>query len=684
MTPRPFRSLVEHIADLILVVDADGKITYASPASKPVLGYEPEDLTRQPADNLIHPEDLERFTAGSSRCAEATHAVVGPFQIRAHHRDGTWRWLELSLCNELADRKVRGLVVTAHDISGLKSTEIDLTHGATHDALTGLPNRALLLDRLEMAVSRGKRRPVSLAVLFCDLDGFKLVNDTLGHAAGDIVLVAVARRLLRVVRPEDTIARFGGDEFVMCCEGVVTESDAMALAGRVRKAITEPVNVGDRQVFVTASIGVRLLDAGTHTVDDIIGDADAAMYQAKSEGRGAVVTFRESLRDHTRRRFELESDLHRALDRGEFRLYYQPTVSVCDGSTVGVEALVRWEHPEHGLVPPSEFIGVAEETGLIVPIGEWVLAEACAQLHRWHAAGSSRLTMSVNVSPRQLRTPDLRELVAHTLAEAEVDAGKLCLEITETVVMDNPSVSIPTLWSLKDLGVRLAIDDFGTGYSSLGYLRRFPFDELKIDRSFVADLGRDAEATAIVTAVVHLARALDLETVAEGVENEEQKEQLALLGCERAQGYLYSRPLPAPDLGPWVARQHPDGVDQRCFRVLVADDQADHRAIVRRILERSGRFRVTAEAGDGRAAVELAERERPDLVLLDLTMPKMTGLEALPRILSTSPGTKVVVLSGQVPRTAAGAAPGAAAFLGKGMSPSQLLEELLTVMGAAT
>ena len=676
-----FRSLVEHSADVILVFDADGEITYASPASNRVLGYEPADLIRQPAVDLVHSDDLELLAAGRERCMETPGAVVGPIQARMRHHDGTWHWLELSLSNRVSDSSISGLVVSVHDITELKSAERDLAHGATHDPLTGLPNRVLLLDRLEMAASRAKRRPLAIAVLFFDLDGFKLVNDSLGHTAGDIVLVAVARRLARVVRPEDTVARFGGDEFVMCCEGVVTESDAMTLASRVFKALEEPICIGDREVFVTASIGIRLADASTHSPEEIIGDADAAMYQAKSEGRGAVVTFREALRDRSRRRFEIESDLHRALDHDEFRLLYQPIVSVADGATSGVEALIRWEHPEHGLLPPSEFIGVAEETGLIVPIGAWVLEQACEQLQRWHECGAHPLTMSVNMSPRQLREPDVRELLSQTLTRTGVDQACLCLEITESVVMDNPSGSIQMLWSLKDLGVRLAIDDFGPGYSSLSYLRRFPFDELKIDRSFVNDLGRDAETTAIVTAVIHLARALHLETVAEGVETEEQRAQLEMLGCERAQGYFWTCPLPSPEVARWVTRPRANGPVERPFRVVVADDQVEHRDIVRRILERSGRFAVTGEASDGRAAIDLAERDRPDLVLLDLTMPNMGGLEALPRILATSPATRVVLLSGSRPTT--GAPNGAAAFLGKGMSPSQLLDELLTVMDAS-
>lgn len=679
----PFRALVEHSADLLLVLDVAGRISYTSPASKRILGFEPEELTRRSTEELVHGEDADLLCAARARCAEVPDGVVGPIQIRLRHRDGTWHWMEVSLSNSLDDPRVVGLVACAHDITDFKSAEIDLTHGATHDPLTGLPNRALLIDRLEMAAGRAKRRPLALAVLFCDLDGFKLVNDTLGHTAGDIVLVSVARRLTRVVRPEDTVARFGGDEFVMCCEGVVTESDATTLASRVLKALKAPINVGDREVFVTASIGVRLVDAASHSPEEIISDADAAMYQAKSEGRGAVVTFREPLRDRTRRRFEIESDLHRALDRDEFVLHYQPMVSVSDGCTFGAEALIRWQHPEHGLVPPNEFIGVAEETGLIMPIGAWALEHACEQLQRWQESGASGLTMSVNMSARQLRAPEVRELVAHTLSRTGVDPASLCLEVTESAVMDDPSVFIGVLWSLKDLGVHLAIDDFGTGYSSLSYLRRFPFDELKVDRSFVVDLGRDAESTAIVTAVVHLARALDLETVAEGVETAEQRAQLEMLGCEWAQGYLWSAPIPPAEMSEWVVRRRRNGLTVPQFRVVVVDDQAEHRDIVTRILERSGRFEVVAEAGDGCAAVGLAERERPDLVLLDLSMPNMGGLEALPRILATSPTTKVVLLSGHVPRTKAGAPMGAAAFLGKGMSPSQLLDELLTVMGAS-
>ncbi|MEA3216530.1 MAG: hypothetical protein QOJ19_2686, partial [Acidimicrobiia bacterium] len=449
-----------------------------------------------------------------------------------------------------------------------------------------------------------------------------------------------------------------------------------------------PVVIDGRELFVTVSIGIRLADPSCDGAGDLMRDADAAMYQAKEAGRAGCSVFNDELRMRAEWRLEIESDLHRALQRGEFCVYYQPTISIEDGTTAGLEALVRWQHPERGLRPPGDFIGIAEETGLIVPLGIWVLDRACHQLRSWNDMGAGPLTMAVNLSPRQLRSPDLVDRVAEILASSGIPPERLCLEITESALMQDPVAAERILAGLKSLGLQLAIDDFGTGYSSLSYLRRFPIDILKIDQSFVAQLGSDAESTAIVTSVIHLAKSLDLATVAEGVETREQLSQLELLGCNLAQGYYWSRPVSADDMevklkmsAPAPAPSARVSCDGK-LRVLVADDEASHRAMVKRILERSGYFTIIGEAGDGQEAVQLAEHQRPDLVVLDLSMPKMDGLEALPRILALSPDTKVALLSGHI--GSAQLAEGASLHLRKGLKPEQMVEDLLLVMGRRT
>lgn len=429
-----------------------------------------------------------------------------------------------------------------------------LAHQGRHDSLTDLPNRRLLLERLRTALEQSRKSAADLAVFFIDLDGFKAVNDSYGHDVGDELLVAVAKRLSAAMRSDDMVARLGGDEFVVCCERPPGSVDADEISSRLVRTLDAPVVVRGRDLFVRVSIGIRRALPGD-TAEDVLRDADAAMYQAKNGGRGQIARFDDRLRTQTAKRLETEFGLYRGLERDEFRIYYQPTVSLNDGALVGVEALLRWEHPDRGLLAPAEFISVAEETGLIVPIGDWVLEQACIELRALHAAGVGPLTMSVNISARQLHSPELTATVAATLSRVGVRPSELCLEVTESVLMDG-NTAADALASLRELGVRVAIDDFGTGYSSLAYLRRFPVDVLKVDRSFVDNLGSDAEASAIVGTVIQLARGLHLEAIAEGVETDAQRTELEALGCELAQGYYWTKPLPHDQLIDWLNPSH--------------------------------------------------------------------------------------------------------------------------------
>jgi diguanylate cyclase (GGDEF)-like protein/PAS domain S-box-containing protein len=431
------------------------------------------------------------------------------------------------------------------DISERKAFEDQLAHQATHDPLTGLPNRILLLDELGDALARAHRHHRSVAVLFLDLDHFKVVNDSLGHGLGDRLLVSIARRLSAALRPGDTVGRFGGDEFVLICEQIEEPADAVAVARRVEHALSRPFEVDDAEIYVGVSVGISISEDTSRDPETLIRDADAAMYRAKEKGRARYEVFDSAMRASAVDRMDIENALRRSLDRRELRIHYQPIVELTSGRIQGVEALLRWEHPDRGLLLPGEFITIAEETGLIVPMGRWVLEQTCRQLQRWAAEHpeTARLVATVNISGRQLSHPRLVPEVEAVLQDTGIDPSRLDLEITESVLMDDVEMSAATLQRLKALGVRLVVDDFGTGYSSLSYLRQFPVDAMKVDQSFVYGLGTDPGDSAIVAAIVSLAHTLGLQAVAEGVETPQQLVELRALACDYAQGFYMARPL---------------------------------------------------------------------------------------------------------------------------------------------
>jgi diguanylate cyclase (GGDEF)-like protein/PAS domain S-box-containing protein len=541
-----YRMLAEHSTDFLSRHALDGTFLYASPVSRSLLGWEPEAmLGHKPMFlGMDHPDDMEIVERNWTQALRGEGSRTASY--RARRRDGSIVWLETTFrAFRDADGAPQEMVCVSRDISERKSAELELAHRALHDGLTGLPNRTLFLDRLGQALRHARRRDRGLAVLFLDLDRFKVVNDSLGHKAGDRLLVDVAMRLSSALRPSDTLARFGGDELTLLCEDIAGEADARAIAERLLGTFAEPFAVEDGEAFLQASIGIALSRDGFEAPEDLIRDADAAMYRAKERGDGAEL-FDEAMRQDVRDRLALEAALRRGVERGELRLHCQPLVSLAEGRIEGFESLVRWEHPERGLVPPGSFIPLAEETGLIVPVGAWVLREACATLRRViDETGMSWLQATVNVSPRQLNQPDFVIQVRAALDEHQLEPGSLVVEITESAIMEAGAAAI--LRSLKELGVRLAMDDFGTGYSSLSHLRRFPLDVIKVDRSFIAGLG-DGQGSSIAGAIVSLAQALGLRTVAEGIEDDEQHRAVVALGCDLGQGYLFARPMPADDL----------------------------------------------------------------------------------------------------------------------------------------
>ncbi|MBI3620723.1 MAG: EAL domain-containing protein [Nitrospirae bacterium] len=437
-----------------------------------------------------------------------------------------------------------------------KRAEERLLHLANHDALTGLPNRTLFFDRLNQSLTRSPWHNRLVTVLFLDLDHFKHINDTLGHDGGDRLLQAVAQRLTASVRAGDTIARMGGDEFAAVLVDVARADDIPAMAQKFIHALSQPFDLSGRELFISASIGISVFPNDGETAETLMKNADMAMYQAKNQGRNTYQYYSPSLNTQAQDRMALETGLRRALAHDEMRLHYQPRVDLKTGSINAVEALLRWQHPTIGLVPPAKFIPFAEETGLIIPLGDWVLRTACRQLKAWQAAGSSSLRVCVNIAPRQFRQKDLVKTVKEILTETDVDPRWLELELTESLLQDK-IVTIHSLQELSDLGIEIAIDDFGTGYSSLSYLHRMPIARLKIDRSFISALGAEPEAVNLVEAIITLAHALKIKTVAEGVETQAQLDLLRSLRCDEMQGYLFSKPLAVPDATTLLAQHTP-------------------------------------------------------------------------------------------------------------------------------
>jgi diguanylate cyclase (GGDEF)-like protein len=437
-------------------------------------------------------------------------------------------------------------VALQNEVTERKRVEKQLLHNAFHDSLTNLPNRALFMDRLEHALAYSKRHKNYLfAVLFLDMDRFKAVNDSLGHSKGDQLLIAIARRLEECLRSGDTITRLGGDEFVFLLEDIKDINKATDVADRIQKALTLPFNLGGHEVFITTSIGIALSTKVYQQAEDILRDADIAMYRAKALGKGGYEVFDTSMHTQALTLLQLETELRRAIERGEFRLYYQPIVLLESGRITGFEALVRWQHPDRGLVSPADFIPLAEETGLIIPIGWWVLREACRQIRTWHVKFpvTEPLAISVNISGKQFSQPDLIEQIEQILQETGIDARSLKLEITESVLMENAESAAAMLVQMQALGIRFSMDDFGTGYSSLSYLHRFPINTLKIDRAFINGLNVDMEKMDIIRTIVALACSLDMDVIAEGVETCQQMYQLKALKCDFGQGYFFSKPL---------------------------------------------------------------------------------------------------------------------------------------------
>jgi len=554
------RFLVEHVPSVVYTAETgpDGRWLYVSPQIESLLGFTAEEWMADPERwwKQLHPDDRSAVLDDEEALLSSSEVRSGAIEYRMKTRDGRTVWVnddQVVIRNE--DGEALHLSGVLSEVTDRKVLELQLQHQAFHDSLTGLANRALFADRVEHALQRAERSGEQVAVLFLDLDDFKTVNDSLGHEAGDELLVAVAARLRRCLRPSDTIARLGGDEFAILLEAESVDS-ASTVAERTVKAIEEPISLGDREVVIHASVGIELGDSSQHSAGDLLRNADVAMYVAKSGGKARFEVFDSSMHQAAVQRLEIKADLQRALVDREFVVHYQPIVGLQESGVLGMEALIRWQHPQRGLMAPMDFIPVAEETGLIVPIGRWVLREAAFQAKRWQAASphGDAFTMSVNVSARQLMRAEIVDEIASVLRESGIPPQTLTLEITESVLMNDRNAAITKLQQLKELGVRVAVDDFGTGYSSLGYLSSLPIDILKIDKSFIDRVATGVEDSAIAQAVIKLGNSLKLTVVAEGIEAAEQATALRAMRCHRGQGFYFSEPLDAKGVDDLLVR----------------------------------------------------------------------------------------------------------------------------------
>lgn len=557
---RRYRSLFEHAVEGIFQTTPDGHYLDANPALARIYGYSDPAALIHGLRDIQHQLYVDPTRRATFIHLMQTHGQVRDFESEVYRRDGSRIWISenaRAVMNEAG--QVQFYEGTVIEITERRRHEAELLHQASHDALTGLPNRMLLMDRIQQGIAHARRMGGSLCLLFVDLDHFKLINDSRGHHAGDRLLLEIASRLRRCLRQQDTVARIGGDEFVVLLAEQHEEAQTQGILQRLLEEVARPWVDGEAEYRIGCSIGISCYPRDGDDAESLLRCADAAMYQAKESGRHTFHFYTPELNRAVSDRLALAGSLHRALEREELRVYYQPRLDLVSGRIIGAEALVRWQHPEQGLITPDRFIPVAEETGLIVPISRWVLAEACRQNRAWQSAGLPTLCVSVNLSPIQFRRANLVQEVADSLAVSGLPPEYLELEVTESFVMHDAERIDATMRELKRLGVAISVDDFGTGYSSLSYLKRFPVDRLKVDRSFVRDIHQDPDDAAIVRAIITLGHALGLKVVAEGVETAEHQAFLRQHGCDEGQGHLYSRPVPAAELEA-LLRRAKDGV----------------------------------------------------------------------------------------------------------------------------
>jgi diguanylate cyclase (GGDEF)-like protein/PAS domain S-box-containing protein len=674
--------ILSSAAEGIFGMDADGFINFANPASETLLGYEPGDLSGRNEAELLHDHGSDGERRLGNRLPTHSGATGGiPIRNREEvfrRKDGSPITLEFSSTPVFEEGKPAGAVVTLQDISERKHYLAQLERKSNYDELTGLPNRNLLNDRLQRAIEQPRNADQQLAVLVLNLDRFKPLNDSLGHSAGDHVLQIVAKRLAAHTRKIDTLSRLDGDEFVLVAEAPEAELTTM-LAQPILDRLAPPFSFARREFFLSGSIGIALYPKDGEDSDTLIRNAGAAMLRAKAAGGNRFNFYAPEMNARSLQRLDMENGLRRALDISELVVHYQPQLSLRTGEIIGAEALVRWQHPEKGLIMPAHFIPLAEESGLILPLGEWVLRTACAQNKAWQDAGLPPITMAVNMSARQFAAQDVVKLAAATLAETGLNPAYLELELTESAVMADADAFIKTTEQLKGLSITLSIDDFGTGFSSLSYLKRFAIDRLKVDQSFVHDITRDPNSAAIAHAIISLAHSLKLSAIAEGIETEAQLNYLRRQGCDEMQGYYFSRPVTAVDFETMLRERRKlvfatsDPLPSRTL--LVVDDEPAILSSLKRLMRREGYTILTADSGP--AGLDLLASHDVGVVISDARMPEMSGGEFLGRVREMYPDVLRMMLSGYTDLKAVTSAVNSGelfAFLTKPWDDAELME----------
>ncbi|GEM_PF-696336 len=645
--------ILDSIGEGICGVDRNGMITFVNPAAAFMLGYQVNDLLGLSLHQTVHCRKADGTPFPHEDCP--MHAAIeGGISHQGSdemlwRKDGSGFYADFTVIHMLEGGKVTGAVVTFKDIAERKRHEEELAHQATHDTLTGLANRTILNDRISLLIERAARESSVVALLLLDLDRFKEINDSLGHGTGDELLRGMAARLTDLMRDSDTVARLGGDEFVVLVEMDVADG-AIPVAQKILDALAHPFSISGRELFIGASIGISLYPKDGASSEDLLKNADVAMYRAKKRGRNTFRFYDENMNANSVERLSLETRLRHAIDNDELLLHYQPQINLHSGEIIGAEALIRWQHPEMGLVSPAKFIPLAEESGLIFPIGEWVMRTACAQIKTWQNAGVMTPPVAVNLSAHQFRQQHLVKMTTGVLLDSGIDGRYLELEMTESAVMEDADRVIKVLRELKETGVKISIDDFGTGYSSLSYLKQFAIDKLKVDQSFVREITRDPDDAAIVVAIITMAHSLGLSVIAEGVETEGQLEYLRSHGCNEMQGYLFSRPVPVGEFEQMLRSGRKlvlssQEYEHRQGSLLLVDDDPVATNTLRSLFQRGG-YNVLIAHNASEALDQLA-RHRVGVILSDQMMPEVSGIELLGRVRRLYPDVVRIILSSQ-------------------------------------